>query len=689
MANVTSIQSGYWSNPSTWDTGSVPANGDTVTISSGHTVIFDVDQSGFSTGLAGLTISGILKMPSQAEGSNMPNFVCLKVNTSITGTGSLLVGSSTYPITYPQSVKIMVNGTITVTTFNCYGEQRWPAFDYLAQDAAANATQIVLTEGMPLVAGDVIAIGRSDVYTYWTSGDNFTYTVTAYNPHTKTVTISPALTKARRGGFPYGCLVLLLTRPIILSKYGTNNVTLISGSNRYLEGVMFINESGATVHSFTGVSNSVLSYCSVDSGGYLTYGNASDLTISNTVFNSRGSQYCIRDISGSNILSNVALINNAYGLFWCLNVSTTKIELTNIHCQNLASGMFYSSGYGSHPQITIDSVNGLTVKYSGTSICGFHSQNATGFYTFSVGKVLSVNCYSLFGEASPGGQLILQVDNVSVYCDGVNFSITGNTKGSYVVQNVNINIGSGRTATISNKGYSTQPIFRNITIQGAGTGFLGFGASIINCSIQNAGNPLVSNVFAKTVVKNLTVNNYYRPTFATTYFVKSPLASYLNFFDIYGLTINGNSKPLARERIWPYGYVKNQWDARTPAYNNWEFYLTSTSLNGPLFVDWHLVSDKTITIRGNVTQLPNGATLKVQIFSEDKEPILDDTADFERTISSTGSFQFSWTPSLYKQWIIRVSAYLNSTTSPVIVENLSIELPGGTSVVSSDYVFVA
>jgi hypothetical protein len=167
MPTFTSVKSGYWNDPTVWDQNAVPADGDSVVVAAGHTVIFNVDQSSFATGLAGLTINGTLKIPSKDEDSSMPNFVCLKVNANIAGSGSFLIGSSTYPITYPQSAKILVNGTITVATFNCYGEQRSPLWDYLAQDAAAGATTIVLQSGLPLRSGDIIAIGRSDIVGYW------------------------------------------------------------------------------------------------------------------------------------------------------------------------------------------------------------------------------------------------------------------------------------------------------------------------------------------------------------------------------------------------------------------------------------------------------------------------------------------------------------------------------------------
>ena len=70
MATLTSVKSGYWSDPTVWDLGVVPADGDAVTVAAGHTVILDVDQSSLPNGLAGLTINGTLVIPSL----NDPNY---------------------------------------------------------------------------------------------------------------------------------------------------------------------------------------------------------------------------------------------------------------------------------------------------------------------------------------------------------------------------------------------------------------------------------------------------------------------------------------------------------------------------------------------------------------------------------------------------------------------------------------
>jgi len=70
MASFTSnVTFGYWSDPASWLMDGNPATrapkeGDSVTIQSGHTIVFDTDMSGFPNGLSGLTINGTLLIPS-------------------------------------------------------------------------------------------------------------------------------------------------------------------------------------------------------------------------------------------------------------------------------------------------------------------------------------------------------------------------------------------------------------------------------------------------------------------------------------------------------------------------------------------------------------------------------------------------------------------------------------------------
>jgi len=62
MAVKTSTTSGNWSAGATWVGGVIPVDGDSFVIASGHTVTFDVDQSGMATGMIAGTVTGTLAL---------------------------------------------------------------------------------------------------------------------------------------------------------------------------------------------------------------------------------------------------------------------------------------------------------------------------------------------------------------------------------------------------------------------------------------------------------------------------------------------------------------------------------------------------------------------------------------------------------------------------------------------------
>jgi hypothetical protein len=235
MPALTSIRSGYWNDPTVWNLNAVPADGDSVTIAAEHTVIFNVDQSSFPNGLAGLTINGTLMVPSKAEDPSMPDNVVLKVNANIAGSGSLLIGSPTNPIDDPQTVVVLVNGSITVAILRAYGQARTPSYDIVARDAPVGTNTLTLQDGLPLRAGDILAIGRANFRGRWISSfppSDLYFTVQSYDPVAKTVRVTPNLgnTRARDS------LVCLISRPIIFRRYGSSNAHLIGSGIRTLRG---------------------------------------------------------------------------------------------------------------------------------------------------------------------------------------------------------------------------------------------------------------------------------------------------------------------------------------------------------------------------------------------------------------------------------------------------------------------
>jgi hypothetical protein len=234
MATRTSSQSGNWSSTSTWGGAAVPANGDAVIISTGHDVVFDVDQSGFANGLLSLQIDGILRFKVDAV-------TYLKMNGNITGTGELYVGNSEAdPIQRPDAgsesrCQLVFNssGTINIPTIRMYGWYPESEFTQLDADAELGSNQIVLKEDLELQTGDKIEISIRSMYSRW--GDLLSsgyecYTVQSYDSNTKTVTLTSPLTTKGRTTMDY---VAIWNRPIKISRTSTtaNIISITSTDN--------------------------------------------------------------------------------------------------------------------------------------------------------------------------------------------------------------------------------------------------------------------------------------------------------------------------------------------------------------------------------------------------------------------------------------------------------------------------
>jgi hypothetical protein len=669
MPTFTSVKSGYWNDPTVWDQNAVPADGDSVVVAAGHTVIFNVDQSSFTNGLAGLTINGTLKIPSQDEDSNMPNFVCLKVNANIAGSGSFLIGSSTYPITYPQSAKILVNGTITTATFNCYGEQRSPLWDYLAQDAAAGATTIVLQNGLPLRSGDIIAIGRSDIVSYWTESSSARglHTVASYNAATKTVTLNEALTHARSGTGVRACLVILLSRQIVISKYGANNVVMLGGSGRTIEGVLFQAESGASGGGSNASSTSYRYSAHVGFGSTIGFFNGgSSISINQYTAYVGGGFTMSRGVTGSNTASNMALINCFFGF---INPYVTATwTFNNIHLQNCP--LYYGEGSDQTTLILSNCIckNYRLITLRSTILANVQIDNLT-----LVDSVLLES-----GSLTP--VVLLRANNVDFHGYlSYDYSLIGAYQGQMIVRNFNgVHNVSGRRLTLAG-GKTDNAIFINCSLSGYGNG-LGYDGvadcKYINCSLTNAYNPIIQNHLSGiSEIINLSTNAYYRPT------LRIPSVAdqlWTNRIIVKGLTVAGTQHPKAFEHLFPHGYVKNKWDAATPDYTTFDFRLTQSSFTGqPIWLEYQVFTADPIRVTGTITQLGTNESVKVQIFSAGKEPLYGDTPDFEQTYTATGDISVNWTPTDQRTWIVRILAYPQQTTNPITIQNLQVAGGGG------------
>lgn len=202
MTTLSSVKSGNWSDPTVWSTGAVPVNGDVVTVASGHEVVFDADQSGFTNGLAGLTVNGTLKWRT-----NTVTYLKMATDVNIDGTGTLQIGSPTNRIQRPPqgsqsrtTIKLQGAGRISTPNIYAYGWEERPSRTTLASNAAAGATQLVLSDDMALQPGDQILVGAGSVNGYLTETNKGIYTVSSYDPETKTVTLSSSIGHSRVNG---------------------------------------------------------------------------------------------------------------------------------------------------------------------------------------------------------------------------------------------------------------------------------------------------------------------------------------------------------------------------------------------------------------------------------------------------------------------------------------------------------
>ena len=200
MASFTSSQSGLWSSASTWGGAGVPGDGDTVTIASGHTVTFDVDQSSFASGLAGLTVSGTLQFKEDVN-----TFLKVRNNIYLPNSSSRFIcGTPENPIQRPSPgnqyrCKVAMDldgGKLWFTgqgTFQFYGWTPPRNHTFLASNANSGSNQIVLQDSLGLQAGDVIVIGADSVPGAMTETQLGKYTVQSVSEDGKTITLTKNL----------------------------------------------------------------------------------------------------------------------------------------------------------------------------------------------------------------------------------------------------------------------------------------------------------------------------------------------------------------------------------------------------------------------------------------------------------------------------------------------------------------
>lgn len=217
---------GLWSVAGNWNNG-VPADGgDTVTVNVGTLCTFDADMSGWTTGLAALTINGGLV--ANASGSNYLNMGSA-ANISF-GTAGYIAAGTSLAVPYPQVATFKIylkGGRINLSTgksLRLYCTE--PTYKYikLSQAELAGATVLHVDTN---VTGDIWAAGNlirvDDIA--GTLPDSEERTIAAGGIAAGTITITAGLTNDKTAG----SYVILETRNVAILGDGTNTYGLYGG----------------------------------------------------------------------------------------------------------------------------------------------------------------------------------------------------------------------------------------------------------------------------------------------------------------------------------------------------------------------------------------------------------------------------------------------------------------------------
>jgi len=282
MATRTSVGSGLWSSVGTWDTG-IPADNDVVVIASGHTVEFDVDQSGFANGIDGLTITGTLSL-TRTTGTY---YLKIKAAKTIGGAGTFDCGTSVSPIPFAAKHTITggsgwyVNGAggLTMTVY-----------------AAEPTTKIIYLSGVEAIGQTVLSVDTDVTGDIWAAGDTIRINdiqkfeseervIAAGGIAAGEITITAGLTAQKE----IGSSVILCTRNVTIIANGSDPI------KSFLDGKLTIAGGHITAAAKTAISGGSCTF----SGGIInnaSYGISSTATMTGGVITA-----CSYGLSGTKI----------------------------------------------------------------------------------------------------------------------------------------------------------------------------------------------------------------------------------------------------------------------------------------------------------------------------------------------------------------------------------------------------
>jgi len=274
MATRTSVGSGNWSAPGTWDTG-VPIDGDDVVIASGHTVTFDVDLSSWATGINGLTITGTLTVSTSTS-----SYMFIKAGATINGTGTFNVGTSSNPIPYGTTftltggagwyIKGDTSTGLTMTVFGTEPTHQWVRF---SENEAASQTELSIDtdltgEANYWKAGQKVLISTN-------KGTSEVQAALISSVSSSTITIDTGLSYAKNAGDH----IVLLDRNVTILQGANSNLFSAFKDSKLTIGSCAISMQATTIHGCTNptISGGVF-YGNAYNNGHFIYGSNAKFT---------------------------------------------------------------------------------------------------------------------------------------------------------------------------------------------------------------------------------------------------------------------------------------------------------------------------------------------------------------------------------------------------------------------------
>ena len=631
-------------------------------------------------------------------------WTALKVNANIAGSGTLQVGSESYPITYPQKAQIHMNGTIQTAYFSTYGETR-RTWDWFAQDASINPPLLYLRNGIPLRKGDILIVYSNEPIP-----------VLDYDPLTKTVTVPrpPVRLTGERLGFPMTTL-LLMTCTVDILKFGGNNVYYAAGSNFTFIGTFFTrlplffpssNGMGANL------TNPQFRYCC----NYRMTANDYD-------------GHWVKAGNGTGYWQWCAVESGTGAWGWAGNgwprSSTSTIEDCCTH--NPRWGMSFQGSntwLRCYQQGGPNGLSGATTE-PGSSFegCVLINSGGSGLSYITVKNCQFINASGLGGSYNV-------YENITFYNDNGNRSYLGGTRN--IFRNITLHLNSthwnillsgARQCTVRNvmvNSYVNAPflslsndvwsdnIIQNVVVNGqchvrltgdpSSDYNLSFGMQMLG-EFTDISVPVLSNNYGNTPgggivhhpagywnIKRLIVPTLYNRAavhslkWDARFTLRPRLASSVRIGE---LTVGSNNYPEALEFIGFHGWAKNRWDVDPPEHNTFDFYLNPTVLSyygvnniGPVIAWWVFMGAAPIRVSGTITRIGSGEKVKVTISRYPKEPFLGDSPEFEQEFTEAGDIAINWSPPDVGPWIVRILAYLNQTTNPITIANLEVTSGG-------------